>query len=149
MSQADEAREVLRVERTFDASADEVFEAWTSVEVLKRWFHAEPEWETPFAEVDLRVGGRVRITMRDPEVGAEHGGSGEYTLIDPPRRLSFTWLWDRDDESKKQLIELEFIDRGNATTVVLTDSGLTKEDVESHRHGWEGSFDNLETALAV
>ena len=26
----------------------------------------------PFAEVDLRVGGRVRITMRDPEVGAEH-----------------------------------------------------------------------------
>src|SRR5947208_1175091 len=81
---------VLRIERTFDASAEELFDAWTSTEVLKRWLHADPHWETPTAEVDLRVGGALRIVMRDPMAGEDHGASGEYTVIDPPRRLAFT-----------------------------------------------------------
>ena len=58
---------VLVIERTFDAPAEEVFDAWTSEEVLRRWFYADPELETPTAEVDLRVGGRLRIVMRDPK----------------------------------------------------------------------------------
>ena len=49
---------VLRIERTFDAPVERVFEAWTSEEVLRRWLHGMPGWETPTAEVDLRVGGR-------------------------------------------------------------------------------------------
>ena len=57
---------MLRIERTFDAPADAVFEAWTSEEVLRRWLHAQPDWDTPIAEVDLRVGGSVRVVMRDP-----------------------------------------------------------------------------------
>lgn len=51
---------VLRIERTFDAPIDKVFEAWTSEDVLRRWLHAGSDWETPTAEVDLRVGGRIR-----------------------------------------------------------------------------------------
>ncbi len=61
---------VLRIERTFDAPATDVFEAWTSTEVLRRWLHVGPDWETPVAEADLRVGGAVRIVMRDPQTGA-------------------------------------------------------------------------------
>ena len=54
----DSAREV-RIERTFEASAEDVFDAWTSEEVMRRWFHAGRDWETPNAEVDLRVGWMV------------------------------------------------------------------------------------------
>src|SRR5262249_44727272 len=57
---------VLRIERSFDAPVEKVFEAWTSEEVLRRWLHGMPGWETPTADVDLRVGGRIRIVMRDP-----------------------------------------------------------------------------------
>ena len=63
--------QVLRIERTFDAPADRVFDAWTSEEVLRRWLHGMRGWETPTAEVDLRVGGRIRIVMRDPADGDE------------------------------------------------------------------------------
>ena len=70
---------VLRIERTFDAPVERVFEAWTSEEVLRRWLHGMPGWETPTAEVDLRVGGRIRIVMRDPSDGTEAGATGEYT----------------------------------------------------------------------
>ena len=60
---------VLRIERTFAATSEEVFDAWTSPEVLRRWLHPAPDWATPVAEVDLRVGGKVRVVMRKPDVG--------------------------------------------------------------------------------
>ena len=86
----------LRIERTFQAPAEAVFDAWTSEEVIRRWLHAEHDWETTEAEVDLRVGGAVRVVMRDPDKDVEYGGGGHYTEIDPPTRLAFTWIWDGD-----------------------------------------------------
>jgi uncharacterized protein YndB with AHSA1/START domain len=38
---------VVRIERTFDAPAEAVFDAWTRPEVMRRWWHAGPDWETP------------------------------------------------------------------------------------------------------
>jgi uncharacterized protein YndB with AHSA1/START domain len=138
---------VLEIERTFDAPAEEVFEAWTSEEVLRRWFHDNPEWETPTAEVDLRVGGRLRLAMRDPKAGEDYGATGEYTVVDPPHRLAFTWTWDEQD-TERQLIELEFTERDGATTVRMTSHGISSEErVDSHRGGWGRCFDNLDRAL--
>lgn len=139
---------VLEIERTFNASAGEVFDAWTNEAVLRRWFHGQPEWETPIAEVDLRVGGRVRIVMRDPQAGEDHGAGGEYTVVNAPHRLAFTWRWD-DQDSERQLIKLEFTESVGATTVRMTSHGIaTQERRDSHREGWGICFDNLDRALA-
>jgi uncharacterized protein YndB with AHSA1/START domain len=73
----------LRLERTFNAPAYAVFDAWTSAEVLRRWWPAGSDWETTVAEVDARVGGGLRLVMRSPD-GEEFGGSGEYMEITPP-----------------------------------------------------------------
>jgi uncharacterized protein YndB with AHSA1/START domain len=145
---AGESPGTVRMERTFDAPPRDVFEAWTSVEVLKRWWHAEHTWETPSAEVDLRLGGTIRVTMRNPADGAEYGGGGEFTVIDPPRRLAFTWTWDDDPESTRQLVEVDFFDHGDRTTVVMTNSGIPEGETDDHRDGWSNSFDNLDRALA-
>ena len=75
--------ETLLLERAFQAPVQAVFDAWTSEEVMRRWFHGRYDWETPEAEVDLRIGGAVRVVMRDPVEGAEHGGGGRYTEIEP------------------------------------------------------------------
>ena len=48
--------------------------------------------------MDLRVGGEVRVVMRNPHEDVRYGGGGEYTEIDPPRRLVFTWTWDDDQD---------------------------------------------------
>ena len=137
----------LRMERTFDAPAQAVFDAWTSEEVMRRWWHAEHDWETTEAEVDLRVGGEVRVVMRDPHEDVEYGGGGRYTEIDPPSRLAFTWLWD--DNPTRQLIEIDFEETDGVTTVRFTHSGLWDEEaVRSHEGGWGKAFDNLERTLA-
>jgi uncharacterized protein YndB with AHSA1/START domain len=136
----------LRMERTFDAPAEAVFDAWTNVEVLRRWFHARHDWETTVAEVDLRIGGAVRVVMRDPHKDVEYGGGGHYTEIDPPRRLAFTWFWDGND--KRQLIELDFDEKDGVTTVHFTHRDLWSEEaVRDHEDGWSTCFDNLERAL--
>jgi uncharacterized protein YndB with AHSA1/START domain len=136
----------LHIERTYRAPAQAVFDAWTSEEVIRRWFHAEHHWETSEAEVDLRVGGAVRVVMRDPEADKEYGGGGRYTEIDPPRRLAFTWLWD--DNPTRMLIELDLEERDGVTTVRFTHSGLWDEEaVRSHERGWSTCFDNLQRTL--
>ena len=137
----------LKIERTYEAPAEAVFNAWTSEEVMRRWFHGEHHWDTPRAEVDLRLGGKVRVVMRNPESGEEHGGGGHYTEIDPPRRLAFTWTWDRESD-RETLIELDFEERDGATRVTLTHSGLRdQETVTSHEGGWSNALDNLGEAL--
>jgi uncharacterized protein YndB with AHSA1/START domain len=138
------------VERTFNASAEAVFEAWTSAELLRRWWPAGSDWETPVAEVDVRVGGRLRLVMRSPD-GDQFGGSGEYREVIPFERLVFTWTWDgHEGHEGTQLVEVELREREQGTTtVVLTNRGLGDEESKrSHREGWEASFDNLDRVLS-
>jgi uncharacterized protein YndB with AHSA1/START domain len=139
---------VLRIERSFDAPVERVFEAWTSEEVLRRWLHGMPDWETPTAEVDLRVGGRIRIVMRDPSSASEVGATGEYKAVEPPRRLLFTWVWDHQPD-QPQLIELEFSERDGRTTVLMTNSAIpTDGGLDDQERGWLVCYDNLEGLLA-
>jgi uncharacterized protein YndB with AHSA1/START domain len=141
------AGRVVRLERTFAASAEDVFDAWTSSEVMRRWFHCAPDWDTPEAEVDLRVGGKVRVVMRRPD-GTEVGAQGEFTLIDRPQRLEMTWTFD-DDPSNEQLIELSFSESEGATTVSMVNSGIsTDERRDAQDEGWHGCLDELARILA-
>jgi uncharacterized protein YndB with AHSA1/START domain len=139
----------LRIERTFRAPAAAVFAAWTSADVLRRWWPAGPGWDTPVAEVDLRVGGRLRLVMRNPD-GDEFGGEGQYVEINPPDRLVFTWHWDNPEVGEgAQVVEVTFAENPDSTTtVVLVNHGLTEAEEQSHREGWQLSFDNLDEALA-
>jgi uncharacterized protein YndB with AHSA1/START domain len=137
---------VVRIERIFAAPVEDVFGAWTSPEVMRRWFHCAADWETPEAEVDLRVGGKVRVVMRKPD-GTEAGARGEFTLIDRPRRLAMTWTFD-DDPANEQLIELSFTESEGKTTVVLVNRGIsTDERRKDQDWGWRGCLDQLERLL--
>ena len=138
---------VVRIERTFAAPAEDVFDAWTSPEVMRRWFHCAPDWETPEAEVDLRVGGKARVVMRRPD-GTEVEARGEYTLIDRPHRLVMTWTFD-DEPSNEQLIELSFSESAASTTVLLVNSRIsTDARRDAQDWGWHGCLEQLERVLA-
>ena len=136
----------LHIERTYRAPAEAVFDAWTSEEVMRRWWQAEIGWKTSEASVDLREGGAVHVVMYDPVEDAEYGGGGVYTEIDRPRRLAFTWLWDGD--TRRTLIEIDFEEADGATTVSFTHSGLWDEEaVRSHEDGWNRVLDSLGRTL--
>ncbi len=143
----DQSSHVVRIERTFEASAQEVFDAWTSPEVMRRWLHCEPDWSTPVAEVDLQVGGAVRVVMRKPD-GSEAGARGQYTLIDRPHRLVMTWIFD-DDPSNEQLMELSFAESSEgSTTVLMVNRNISGDERRKAQDwGWRGCLAELQRAL--
>jgi uncharacterized protein YndB with AHSA1/START domain len=144
----EDSAQVVRIERTFDAPAEDVFDAWTSPDVIERWFIPGRDWRKPSAEVDLRVGGTIRVVMRDPS-GAPVEAGGEYTEIDRPRRLAFTWTFD-DDLSNQQLIEIEFTERDGATTVLFVNSNISQGERRDQQYeGWLACINNMEHALAA
>jgi uncharacterized protein YndB with AHSA1/START domain len=143
-----ETAEAIYIERTYDAPAAAVFDAWTDERVLRRWFHAQRDWTTSEASVDLRIGGAVRVVMHDPAKEEDHGGGGHYTEVDRPTRLAFTWTWDGDD--RETLIEIDFEELAGGRTTVRFNHGNLRdlEAARDHEEGWGNCFDNLERALA-
>jgi uncharacterized protein YndB with AHSA1/START domain len=144
----EQAAHDLRIERTFAARIEDVFDAWTSAEVMRRWFHPRPDWETPEAEVDLRVGGKVRVVMRRPD-GTERAAHGEYEQIQRPQRLVMRWTFE-DEPTNEQLIELRFAEAGGRTTVVLLNSGIsTSARRDAQELGWRGCLDELARVMSA
>jgi uncharacterized protein YndB with AHSA1/START domain len=137
----------LRLRHTFAATPEEVFDAWTNPVVLERWWAAQPTWDSPRCDVDLRVGGRYVLRMRDDQTGELHVVGGEYREIDRPRRLVYTWSWQGKGgphPGHVSVVTVEFHPEGDGTAVVLEHSGLPSlESSERHAVGWAGIFDNL------
>ena len=143
----DESGHVVRIERTFAAAAEDVFDAWTTPEVIRRWFIPREGWQEPSAEVDLRIGGKIQVVMRDPD-GEPVAAGGEFTLIERPHRLAFTWTFE-DDPSNQQMIELEFKERDGATTVLFVNSDISEQERRDQQYdGWSTCFDEMERVLA-
>lgn len=146
------AREIaaVRLERAFAGTPEEVFDAWTNPEVLTRWWAAQPTWSSPGCEVDLRVGGRYTLRMRDDD-GRVYAVGGEYREVDRPRRLVYTWCWEGTDGPEPghvSLVTVEFHAQDTGTTVVLEHSGLASEQSRTgHETGWKGALENLDRRI--
>jgi uncharacterized protein YndB with AHSA1/START domain len=92
---------MTEVERTveFDAAPDDVWDALTDPALLEEWFDGG-------VDVDLRPGGRLRVTA-DGDVR-----EGVIDDLVPARRLTFTWSGDDDHPGSTVELELEPTDDG-------------------------------------
>lgn len=133
---------VIEIRRRIPAPATEVFRWWTEADRLREWMSPIGTVE---AEVDLRVGGALRIVMSGDGTVIEH--LGEYVEIDPPRRLVFTWASPFTGiEPSLVTVELE-PDGADATQLHLVHSHLPESVVTSHQGGWGGMLDRLSGRL--
>lgn len=137
----------LRLERTIRAPRARVFEVWTNPEEMKKW--SAPDGMTiPEGEQDLRVGGKFRAVMLEPN-GTQHIVLGEYREVTPPSRLVYTHAWLKDNGASNEttpvtVVTVEFFEEKDATRVVLTQTGFANKPTrDGHEGGWSSSLDNL------
>ncbi|HEV3230059.1 MAG TPA: SRPBCC family protein [Solirubrobacteraceae bacterium] len=84
--------EQILVEREFDARKHLVYKAFTTPELVKRWWHAK-RGKVTLVEIDLRIGGFYRYVMVTDD-GTEVGFHGEYREIVPDERIVSTEVFE-------------------------------------------------------
>src|ERR687894_541673 len=104
--------EQILITREFDAPKHLVYKAWTTPELVKRWWHAK-RGEATIAEIDLRVGGAWRYVMVT-EDGFEVAFHGEYREIVPNERIVSTEVYegmpDADEHAALNTLTLAEVD---------------------------------------
>jgi uncharacterized protein YndB with AHSA1/START domain len=119
-----------------------VFRAWTDPGEVRQWF-GPGDYSTPQVEIDLRVGGRYRFGMKPPQ-GEIFYLSGEFRIIEPPKRLVYTWTWEGEGQPNEMLVTVEFLERGGSTEVVLKHERFaSQEQCSQHEQGWTATLDKL------
>ena len=118
----------ILVTRDFDAPRRLVYKAWTTPELVKRWWHANRGTCTT-ADIDLRVGGKWRSVMVT-DSGFEVGFHGEYREIVPDERLVHTEVYEGappgPDGEEATLNTVTFEDLGGGTRVTMLTQARTK-----------------------
>jgi uncharacterized protein YndB with AHSA1/START domain len=138
--------EQILIAREFDAPKHLVYEAWTTPELVKRWWNAK-RGEVTLAEVDLRVGGKWRYVM-ETEDGFEVGFHGEYREIVPNERLVATEVYEgMPEEEAVNTLTLTEVD--GRTTLTILVQHTTKEHRDAHINsgmeaGMQDALDLLE-----
>ena len=111
----------ILITREFDAPRHLVYRAWTTPELIKRWWHANRGVVT-IADVDLRVGGKWRWVMMTDR-GFEVAFHGEYRELIPNERIVYTEVYEGipngdDDPAVVTLTLTEFAGRTTLTQLV-------------------------------
>jgi uncharacterized protein YndB with AHSA1/START domain len=121
--------EQILITREFDAPRHLVYRAWTTPELVRRWW-AGQRGEVTLVEIDLRVGGRWRYAMVANE-GFEVAFHGEYLEIVPNERIVYTEVYEgvpEDDAPPEAPVQtVTFAESGGRTAVaVLMDCKTTE-----------------------
>jgi uncharacterized protein YndB with AHSA1/START domain len=135
----------ILITREFDAPKHLVYKAWTTPELVKRWWTARRGAMT-VAEIDLRVGGRWRYAMVT-EDGTEVGFHGEYREIVPDERLVTTEVYEGipDAEEHAALDTLTLTEVDGRTTLSILVEHPTKEGRDAHINS--GMEDGMQDAM--
>lgn len=149
----DKATLILR--RMLNAPQELAFKVWTSAEHIPQWMQPEPGMTIPFVTMDVRVGGKFRIQMKNP-VGEFFTAVGAFQEVKAPERLVYTWDWEKDGsgtefgevEGNTSLVTVEFLKRGDRTEMIFTHTRFaTIESRDNHARGWSRIVDGLANFL--
>jgi uncharacterized protein YndB with AHSA1/START domain len=140
----------LVVTRTFNAPARIVFAAWTTPDLLMRWWAPKSFGVVLLAcEVDVRVGGAVRFVMGHPASEQPMEFFGKYLEVTPPSRL----VWTNEEAGEDgSVTTVTFGERDGKTVVVLRDLYPSKEALDAAvasqaTSGFGETFEQLDELL--
>ena len=142
----------LIITRTFDASPEVLFDAWTDPVQVAEWYGPEGFAKSDIHSFEAKKGGSYSLTMNAPD-GAKHKLVGKFKTFDRPHKLAFTWQWVEGGKNNmggaETLVTVEFKSVGKQTEMIFKHEGFANEEAKkSHDMGWTSSFNKLEEIIA-
>ena len=140
-------RPSLTLTRRLGARPEKVYAAWTQPEQLAQWFG--PSTVKPgslSADIDLRVGGRYRISFTNDK-GEYFEVGGVYREVVPNERLVFSWVWHSTPE-RESLVTVQLKPDGAGTLLVFNHAQFFDEAArDNHARGWAELLTKLESLV--
>jgi uncharacterized protein YndB with AHSA1/START domain len=142
--------EQILITRAFASAKHLVYRAYTTPELVKRWWHAG-RGEMTIAEIDLRIGGRWRFVMVTTG-GLEVGFHGEYREIIPNEQLVSTEVFEAMPDGES-INTITFSETNGRTTMTMLVQHSSKADRDAHINsgmeaGMQTAMDLLEQIAA-
>ncbi|WP_338472978.1 SRPBCC family protein [Niallia sp. XMNu-256] len=131
-----EASNQITVKTTVQASVEKVWTYWTEPTHITKWNTASDEWHTPYAENDLRVGGKFlsRMEAKDGSFGFDF--SGIYDEVGLHKVIAYTL-----GDGRK--VKINFKGQQNETEVIVTFDAETENPIEFQQQGWQAILDHF------
>jgi|SRR5581483_393486 len=126
----------ITVESVINAPVDKVWKFWNTPEHITKWNAASDDWHSPFAENDLRAGGKflARMEAKDGSFGFDFGGV--YDQVKTNELIEYTL-----GDGRKVIVK--FTANGNETKVVETFDAENTHSIEMQQGGWQAILNNF------
>jgi uncharacterized protein YndB with AHSA1/START domain len=145
----------IRVARTFNASARQVFDFHTRPEKVRKWLLGPAGWDMPVCDIDLTVGGQYHYVWQNAADAAQFGVRGQFREIDAPHRLVHTEGMEGvpGAEGGEALITVTFDERDSRTTLTTlmlfdTQEGRDMALQSGMTDGMAISYDRMEQVIS-
>ncbi|RKS15292.1 SRPBCC family protein [Flavobacterium sp. 120] len=127
---------MITVQSTINASIEKVWKLWTAPKHVMKWNNASEDWHTPFAENDLKVGGKFKYTMASTDGTMRFDFKGVYTNV---VNLSLIEYEMADGRKVKIVFEKD----AEGIKVIESFDPETVNPEEMQKNGWQAILDNF------
>ncbi|MDO6426679.1 SRPBCC domain-containing protein [Thalassotalea sp. 1_MG-2023] len=124
------------IEATVNKPLSTTWQAWVTPEDIKCWNFANDDWCCPNAEIDFKEGGQFNYRMTAKDNSMAFDFSGKFSKIIAFNTINFTL---NDGRS----VSVEFIEKGDDTTVKETFQTEDESTLEQQKHGWQMILNNF------
>ncbi len=126
----------ITINATINEKIEKVWDCWTSPEHITKWNFADPSWQCPNAENDLKVGGKYKARMEAKDGSFGFDFEAIYDVVINHKELSYTMPDGRQATSI-------FESNGNSTIVTTIFDAESENPVELQKNGWQAILNNF------
>ena len=126
----------ITVEAIVNAPVNKVWNAWSDPKHITKWCQASEDWHVPYADNDLKVGGKFKTTMAAKDESFRFDFEGVYSQVKTNSLIEY-------DIADGRKVKVEFVANGNETKVTETFEAETANPIEMQRGGWQAILDNF------
>ena len=128
--------EKITVQTNINAPISKVWDAFTDPEAIMKWNAAAPDWHSPRAINDLRVGGEFNYRMEAKNGSEGFDFTGTYTVVQPQKLIEYAMEGGRQ-------VSVRFGEAGEETKVTTMFDPENENPPEFQRQGWQSILDNF------
>jgi uncharacterized protein YndB with AHSA1/START domain len=126
----------ITVATNVKAPVEKVWKHWTAPESITKWCQASDDWHAPYAENDVRVGGKFKTTMAAKDESFKFDFGGVYTEVKQFKTIDYAM-----EDGRK--VHITFTSEGDQTKVEETFDPESQNSLEMQRGGWQAILDNF------